>query len=193
MSLSLLYIPGPAVFAGATAGAMAFAVVHSGGRMTTVATDVGLRSAGFLLAAAADQVGVDSTNIRGSIDYFRKHIIVPTVRDGSEKSAYVAAVITTAGTVVITTAVYHSATYLFKKYKEYGKSLQSEEFVEYELGEKDLGGFMILDVAGNEEFTSEAAASICETQSPPHGPPSIAATLLPQDPVALPPILTPTV
>lgn len=194
MSLSLLYIPGPAVVAGATAGAVAFAVVHSGGHATSLVTDVGLRGAGLLLAAAGERVGGEGVgaNIRGSIEYLREHIVVPTLRDGSEKSAYIAAVLTTAGTVVVATAACHSATYLFKKYKEFRTSLQSEEFIDFVLDEKDVSGFMILDFPPCEEFNPADATSICATQSPSHDLPLIVATPPPQDPVASQPIPTRT-
>lgn len=195
MSLSLLYIPGPAVVAGATAGAVAFAVVHSGGHATSLVTDVGLRGAGLLLAAAGERVGGEGVgaNIRGSIEYLREQVVVPTLRDSSEKSAYVAGVLATAGAVVVTTAACHSATYLCKKYKEYRTPLQPEEFLDYVLDEKGVGGFVILDFPPCEEFNPADATSTCATQSPSHDPPLIAATPPPRDPVVLQPIPTRTV
>jgi hypothetical protein len=195
MSLSLLYIPGPAVVAGATAGAVAFAVVHSGGHATSVATDVGLRGAGLLLSAAGERVGGEGVgaNIRGSMEYLREHVVVPTLRDSSEKSAYVAGVLATAGAVVVTTAACHSATYLCKKYKEFRTPLQPEEFIDYVLDEKGTSGFIIVDFPPCEEFSHEAASSTCATRSLSHDPPLTAAAHPRPSQVASQPIPTQTV
>lgn len=193
MSLSLLYIPGPAVVAGATAGAVAFAVVHSSGRATTLVTDLGLRGATIIAGTAAERVGGEGSAaaIRGGIEYLREHIIVPTVTEGGEKSAYVAGVLATAGVVVVTTAACHATTYLYKKYKEFRTPLQPEEFLDYVL-EESGGGFLLLDFPECEIFNSKDADVTCEKPTGSHAPPlSEAALPLPPTPVASPPIQVP--
>ena len=172
MSLSLLYIPAPAVVAGATAGAVAFAVVHSSGRATALVTDLGLRGATVVAGAVAERVGGEGTGvaIRGGIEYLREQVVVPTVSEGSEKSAYVAGVLATAGAVVVTTAACHATTYLCKKYKEFKTPLQPEEFLDYVL-EEQRGGFLLIDFPGCEQFSSKDVAATCETPTELHGLP----------------------
>lgn len=167
MSLSLLYIPGPAVVAGATAGAVAFTVVHSSGRATALVTDLGLRGATVVAGAAAERIGGEGTAaaVRGSIEYLRAQIIVPTVHEGSEKSAYVAGVLATVGAVVVTTAACHATTYLCKKYKEFRTPLQPEEVLDYMM-EEQLGGFLLLD-----EVNPKDGAATCAMQAGSLGPP----------------------
>ena len=193
MSLSLLYIPAPAVVAGVTAGAVAFAVVHSSGRATALVTDLGLRGATIVAGAVADRVGGEGSGvaIRGGIEYLREQIVVPTVSEGSEKSAYVAGVLATAGAVIVTTAACHTTTYLCKKYKEFKTPLQPEEFLDYVL-EEQRGGFLLLDFPECETFTPRDADATCETPVASHDPPLTEATPLHQaTPIASQPIPVP--
>lgn len=172
MSLSLLYIPGPAVVAGATAGAVAFTVVHSGGRATTLVTDLGLRGTTIVAGAVAERVGGEGSAaaVRGTIEYLREQIVVPTVKDGGEKSAYIAGLLATAGVVVVTTAACHTTSYLCKKYKEFQTPLQPEEFVDYVM-EEQRGGFLLVDFPECDVFNPKDVAATCETPTNSHGPP----------------------
>ena len=180
--------------AGATAGAVAFAVVHSGGRATALVTDLGLRGATLVAGAAAERVGGEGSAvaIRQSIEYLREQVVVPTVKEGSEKSAYVAGVLATAGAVVVTTAACHATTYMCKKYREFKTPLQPEEFLDYVL-EEQRGGFLLIDFPECETFNSKDAAATCETPTGLHGPPlSEAAHPHQAAPVASQPTPTPS-